>query len=125
MRHARQQRAERGQLLALVQRLALARDLGLRLLLPGQVEHAGDDRALALELHQPRRQHGREHGAVGAPLGQLEAIHRAMRAQQRDQAVAVPDVDVETSHVDPRQVGERHAEQIGERLARMQDPAVF
>ena len=82
-------------LLAPPQRFALPRDLRLGALLLGEVEHARDDRHLALELDQTRGQRGWKHGAVGAARLQLEALHRAVLVERIDQTRAVFGVDIE------------------------------
>ena len=77
VRHAGEQRPERRQLLALVQRLARARHLRLGGAQRGQVDRARHDRRLALEQDRPRGQRRRHLGAVGAPQHQLEVGHLA------------------------------------------------
>lgn len=90
----REQGAERADLLALMQGLALPGDLGLRALLVGQVGEAGDDRRLTFILHQPRGQRCREHGAIGAPQHQLMAIQPALLPHEAEYLVAIARLDI-------------------------------
>ena len=81
VRDAGQQRAERSQLLRLVQRVPLALDLGLGRPLRPEVDDAVHDRLDAAELHDARAHQRREDGPVLAAQLDLAAVDAALPQQ--------------------------------------------
>ena len=104
VRDAGEQRPERGQLLALVQRLARARRLGLGGAQRGQVDRGGHDRRLALEQDLPRGQRHRDLAAVGAAQRHLVVGHLAPGGELGVEPVALGRVGIERAAVEAVEV---------------------
>ena len=89
VRDAGQEGAQGRQLLALVQGLALALDLGLGGVPLGEVDDRGDEGRLALILDQPRGGGGREGGAVQPTQDLLQALDDPVRIHGREEVLRV------------------------------------
>ena len=116
VRHAGQQGAERGELLALVQGLPLALDLGLGRALLGEVDDRGDECRLALILDQPRGGRGGECRAIQPAQVLLQAIDDAVRLHRREETLARAVIDVELLGRGPVQTDAAEPEQRPKRL---------
>ena len=118
VRHARQQRAERAQLLVLTENLPLPLELRLDPLGLGQIDHRRDHRILAFERDQARGEGPPELGAVGPPQAHLEAVEPALAPDPLDDRRPLADVGVDPVRGAGEHLGQRDAEQLGKGRAR-------
>jgi hypothetical protein len=120
--HAGEQRAERGELLALVERLALARDLGLGDLQRGEVEQAGHRAGSPLVLDDAGGHDRREWRAVGPAHLDLDVVDPALgRGEDRP---ALRRVGEQTVAVERLELLEGEPEGGEEGLVREHQPPV-